>query len=111
MGVNEGDLQDLIDVDVILEKYYVDCKYKATTWCLKKNRNAPRPSEHPLVKTNRGNVAHHQAWYYRNGKTFCFRSKRVDRCVGVEHEEYLEAVDLTSCVGTIPTWLASYFLV
>ena len=41
---------------------------------------------------------------------FCFRSKRVDRC-GVEHEEYLEAVDLTSCVGTIPTWLASYFLV
>ena len=42
---------------------------------------------------------------------FCFRSKRVDRCVGVEHEEYPEAVDLTSCVGTIPTWLASYFLV
>ena len=42
---------------------------------------------------------------------FCFRSKRVDRCVGVEQEEYLEAVDLTSCVGTIPTWLASYFLV
>ena len=42
---------------------------------------------------------------------FCFRSKRVDRCVGVEHQEYLEAVDLTSCVGTIPTWSASYFLV
>ena len=42
---------------------------------------------------------------------FCFRSKRVDRCVGVEHEEYLEAVDLTSYVGTIPAWLASYFLV
>ena len=42
---------------------------------------------------------------------FCFRSKRVDRCVGVEHEECLEAVDLTSYVGTIPTWLASYFLV
>ena len=42
---------------------------------------------------------------------FCFRSKRVDRCVGVEHEEYLEAVDLTSYVGTIPTWLASYFTV
>ena len=39
---------------------------------------------------------------------FCFRSKRVDRCVGVEHEEYLEAVDLTSYVGTIPIWLASY---
>ena len=36
---------------------------------------------------------------------FCFRSKRVDRCVGVEHEEYLEAADLTSYVGTIPTWL------
>ena len=30
---------------------------------------------------------------------------------GVEHEEYLEAVDLTSFVGTMPTWLASYFLV
>ena len=30
---------------------------------------------------------------------------------GVEHEEYLEALDLTSYVGTIPTWLASYFLV
>ena len=30
---------------------------------------------------------------------------------GVEHEEYVEAVDLTSYVGTIPTWLASYFLV
>ena len=31
---------------------------------------------------------------------------------GVEHEEYLEAVDLASYVGTIiPTWLASYFLV
>ena len=29
----------------------------------------------------------------------------------VEHEEYLAAVDLTSDVGTIPTWLASYFLV
>ena len=30
---------------------------------------------------------------------------------GFEYEEYLEAVDLTSYVGTIPTWLASYFLV
>ena len=30
---------------------------------------------------------------------------------GVEHEEYLEAVDLTSYVGTIPTWLASDILV
>ena len=39
-----------IDVDVILEKYYVGCKYKATTWYLKKNQNAPRPPEHPLVR-------------------------------------------------------------
>ena len=30
---------------------------------------------------------------------------------GVEHDEYLEAVDMTSYVETIPTWLASYFLV
>ena len=30
---------------------------------------------------------------------------------GVEHEEYLEAVDLTWYVGTKPTWLVSYFLV
>ena len=30
---------------------------------------------------------------------------------GFEHEAYLEAVDLTSYVGTIPTCLASYFLV
>ena len=29
---------------------------------------------------------------------------------GFEHE-YLEAVDLASNVGIIPTWLASYFLV
>ena len=29
----------------------------------------------------------------------------------VEHEEYLGAVDLTSDVVTIPTRLASYFLV
>ena len=28
----------------------------------------------------------------------------------VEHEECLEAVDLTSYVGTIPTWLASDIL-
>ena len=31
--------------------------------------------------------------------------------LGVEHEEYLKDVDLASYVGTIPTWLASYFLV
>ena len=36
---------------------------------------------------------------------FCFRSERVDRCVRVEHEEYLEAVDLTSYVGTHLAWL------
>ena len=51
-------------------------------------------------------VIHGLARYF-----FCFRSKSVDRCVGVEHEEYLEAVGLTSYVGTIPTWLASSFLV
>ena len=28
----------------------------------------------------------------------------------VYHREYLEAVDLTSYVGTIPTWLASDIL-
>ena len=31
--------------------------------------------------------------------------------LGVEHEEYRAAVDLTSDVVTIPTCLASYFLV
>ena len=61
-----------IDVDVILEKYYEGCKYKATTWYLKKKQNAPRPYEHPLVEKNRGNVVHHQAWYYRNGKIIPF---------------------------------------
>ena len=29
----------------------------------------------------------------------------------VVHDEYLVTVDLTSHVGTIPPWLASYFLV
>ena len=28
----------------------------------------------------------------------------------VQHDEYLEAVELTSYVGTIPTWLASDIL-
>ena len=41
----------------------------------------------------------------------CNNRRGSDRCVGVEHVEYLEAVDLTSYVGTIPTWLVSYFLV
>ena len=31
--------------------------------------------------------------------------------LGVAHEEYLVAVDLTSDVGAIPTRLAAYFLV
>ena len=31
--------------------------------------------------------------------------------LGDEYEEHLEAVDMTSSVGTIPTWFASYFLV
>ena len=39
---------------------------------------------------------------------FCFRSKRVEHGLFFVHE-YLVAVDLTSHVGTIPTWLASYF--
>ena len=30
---------------------------------------------------------------------------------GFEHEEHMEAVDLASYVGIIPTWLAAYFLV
>ena len=83
------------------------------TLVFKENLNAPRPSEHPPVRGKKlfeakpTCVIHGLARY----SFFCFRSKRVDRCVGVEHEEYLEAVDLTSYVGTIPTWLASYFLV
>ena len=44
-----------------------------------------------LKQTTRTCVIHGLARY----SFFCFRSKRVDRCVGVEHEEYLEAVDLT----------------
>ena len=50
MGVNEGDLQVLRcrrDPGKILR--IIGCKYKATTWYLKKNQNAPRPSEHPLL--------------------------------------------------------------
>ena len=35
---------------VVIIDYYVGCKHKATTWYLKKNQNAPRPSEHPLVR-------------------------------------------------------------
>ena len=42
---------------------------------------------------------------------FCFRSKRVDRGLFFVHGKYMVAVDLPSHVGTIPTWLASYFLV
>ena len=50
-------------------------------------------------------------WTPDTSPFFCFRSKRVDRGLFFVHEEYLGAVDLTSHVGTIPTWLASYFLV
>ena len=39
---------------VIIYYCYVDCKYKATTWYLKKNQNETRPSEHPLFRG--GNV-------------------------------------------------------
>ena len=43
-----------VDVDVIiLEKYYVGYKCKATTWYLKKNQNVPRPSEHSLYSKNK----------------------------------------------------------
>ena len=35
---------------VVIVYYCVGCKYKATTWYVKKNQNAPRPSEHPLVR-------------------------------------------------------------
>ena len=59
------------------------------------------------------NPYHQQRFFCRSPATLqaTSLSTRVDRCVGVEHEEYLEAVNLTSYVGTIPTWLASYFLV
>ena len=40
------------------------------TWYLKVNQNAPRPSEHPPVKTNRGNVVHEQAWYKKMTKHY-----------------------------------------
>ena len=49
-------------------------------------------------------------WPPDTSTSFCFRFKRVDRGLLFVHEEYLVAVDLTSHVGTIPTWLASYFL-
>ena len=39
------------------------------------------------------------------------KPKRVDRGLLFVHEEYLVAIDLTSHVGTISTWLATYFLV
>ena len=35
----------------------------------------------------------------------------VDHGLFFVHEEYLVVVDLTSHVGTVPTWIASYFLV
>ena len=67
----------------------------------------------------------HGGFFRKNGHLGLFEAKHT--CVdtpsfvsglnawivvfGVKHEEYLVAVDLTSYVGTIPTWLASYFLV
>ena len=60
-------------MDVILEKYYVDSKYKATTWYLKKNQNAPRPSEHPLGKTKQRQCSTPSSMVlYGNGKTIPF---------------------------------------
>ena len=50
-------------------------------------------------------------WPVDNSPLFCFRYKRVDRDFVFVHEEYLVAADLASHVGTIHTWLASYFLV
>ena len=51
MGVDEGNLQVIDDVDVIPGKMYNN-NYSSTvhTTCLKKNQNAPRPSEHPPVR-------------------------------------------------------------
>ena len=50
-------------------------------------------------------------WAADTSPLFCFRYKRVDRGFLFVHEAYLVAVDLASHVGTIHTWLASYFLV
>ena len=50
-------------------------------------------------------------WPADTSPLFCFRYNRVDRSFLFVHEEYLVAVDLTSHVGTIHTWLAFYFLV
>ena len=53
MGVDEGDLQVVaqIDVDVILEDCSITIVMRILRkkCCLKKNQNAPRPSEHPPV--------------------------------------------------------------
>ena len=55
MGVNEGDLhvKYIDDVDVILENCpiaIVILILRKKCCCLKKNQNAPRPSEHPPVR-------------------------------------------------------------
>ena len=34
---------------VVIIYYYVGCKYRATTWYIKKNQHETRPFEHPLV--------------------------------------------------------------
>ena len=62
-----------IDLDVILEIYYVGCKYKATTIHGIERKIRMRLDLLSIpVKQNRGNVVHHQACYYRNGKTILF---------------------------------------
>ena len=40
---------------VVIIYYCVGCKYRATTWYLKKNQHESRPSEHPLVRGVRHN--------------------------------------------------------
>ena len=50
-------------------------------------------------------------WPANTSPLFCFRPRRVDRGLLFVHEEYLVAIDLSSHVGTIPAWLAFYFLV
>ena len=52
MGIDEGNLQ-VIDVDVILENCPITIvllNLLVYNSCLKKNLNAPRPSEHPPVR-------------------------------------------------------------
>ena len=52
---------------VVIIYYYVSCKYKATTWYLKRNQNAPRPSEHPLVRGGIKGYKYETSSWYLNG--------------------------------------------